>query len=49
MASLKFLLGLVPSTTKIEQAEKALINEYNKLASFSESDTLKKYLSLIHI
>ena len=46
MASLKFLLGLVPSTAKIEQAEKALIDEYNKLASFSESDTLKKFNEL---
>jgi len=46
MASLRLLLGLFPSTSKIEQAEKALINEFNKLNAFSESDLLKKYTSL---
>ena len=43
MASLKLLLGLIPSTAKIEQAEKALISEFEKLTAFSESDTLKKF------
>lgn len=46
MASLKFLLGLIPSTTKIEQAEKALTTEFEKLTAFSNSDILKKYNEL---
>jgi hypothetical protein len=46
MASLKFLLGMIPSTAKIEQAEKALIAEFDKLNAFAESDTLKKYNEL---
>jgi len=46
MASLKFLLGLIPSTLKIEQAEKALTAEFEKLTAFSDSDTLKKYNEL---
>jgi hypothetical protein len=46
MASLKLMLGLIPATTKIEQAEKALIAEFEKLNSFSTSDTLKKYTEL---
>lgn len=46
MASLKFLLGLIPSTAKIEQAEKALVAEFSKLNAFSESDTLKKFNEL---
>ena len=46
MASLKFLLGLIPSTAKIEQAEKDLIAEFKKLNAFSGSETLKKYTEL---
>ena len=46
MASLKFLLGMIPSTAKIEQAEKDLIAEYKKLKEFSGSETLKKYTEL---
>jgi hypothetical protein len=46
MASLKLLLGLIPSTAKIEQAEKALIAEFEKLKSFAESETLKKFTEL---
>lgn len=46
MASLKFLLGLIPSTAKIEQAEKALVDEFNKLNAFAGSETLKKYSEL---
>lgn len=46
MASLKLLLGMIPSTAKIEQTEKTLIAEFNKLTEFSESDTLKKYNEL---
>jgi hypothetical protein len=46
MASLKFLLGMIPSTSKIEQDEKALINEYEKLKAFSDSDQLARYNEL---
>jgi len=46
MASLKFLLGMIPATAKIEQAEKALIAEFDKLKAFAESDTLKNYTGL---
>jgi len=46
MASLKFLLGMIPATAKIEQAEKALIAEFDKLKAFAESDILKKYTEL---
>ncbi len=46
MASLKFLLGLIPSTAKIEQAEKDLVAEFEKLNTFSGSETLKKYTDL---
>jgi hypothetical protein len=43
MASLKLLLGMIPSTSKIEQAEKALTAEFEKLKLFSESDQLARY------
>ena len=46
MASLKLLLGLIPSTSKIEQAEKALIAEFGKLNTFTGSDQLAKYNEL---
>ncbi|MCX6334830.1 MAG: glycoside hydrolase family 16 protein [Bacteroidia bacterium] len=46
MASLRLLLGLIPSTAKIEQAEKALITEFEKLNAFSGSETLKKFTEL---
>lgn len=46
MASLKLLLGLIPSASKIEQAEKALIAEFDKLNKFAASDTLAKYSRL---
>ena len=46
MASLKLLLGMIPSTSKIEQAEKALITEFEKLHSFSESEMLARYNEL---
>lgn len=46
MASLKLLLGMIPSTLKIEQAEKALIAEFEKLHAFSESDQLANYKKL---
>jgi len=43
MASLKFLLGMIPSTAKIEQNEKALISEFEKMKTYSESDQLARY------
>jgi hypothetical protein len=43
MASLKFILGMIPSTAKIEQNEKALIGEFEKLNTFSASDQLARY------
>ena len=46
MASLKLLLGLIPSTSKMEQAEKALITEFEKLRLFAGSDQLVKYNEL---
>ncbi len=46
MASLKLLLGLIPSTAKIEQAEKALITEFEKLNAFTGSEILKKFIQL---
>jgi hypothetical protein len=46
MASLKLLLGMIPSTSKIEQAEKALITEFDRLKVFSESEVLARYNTL---
>jgi len=46
MASLRFLLGMIPSTSKIEQTEKALITEFEKLQNFSKSDQLARYIKL---
>jgi hypothetical protein len=46
MASFRLLLGMIPSTYKIEQTEKALIAEFEKLHVFSESDQLSKYNEL---
>ena len=46
MASLKFLLGMIPSTSKIEQSEKALISEFQRLVNFSESEVLSRYNEL---
>ena len=43
MASLKLLLGMIPSTSKLEQAEKALITEFEKLNVFSKSEVLARY------
>jgi hypothetical protein len=46
MASLKLLLGMIPSTSKIEQAEKSLISEFEKLNTFSKSEQLAKFTEL---
>jgi len=46
MASIKLLLGMVPATSKIEQDEKALITEFDKLHNFAESKQLARYNEL---
>lgn len=46
MSSLRLKLGLVPSTSKIEQAESALLAEFEKLKAFTDSDLLAKYKKL---
>jgi len=46
MASLKLLLGMIPATSKIEQDEKALIAEFEKLQAFSGSEQLSRYNKL---
>ncbi len=46
MASIKLLLGMIPSTTKIEQEEKALIAEFEKLQAYTESAQLARYNEL---
>jgi hypothetical protein len=46
MASLKLSLGMIPSTSKIEQAEKTLIAEFEKLRVISESEVLARYNEL---
>ena len=46
MASLKLLLGMIPSTAKIELAEKSLMSEYEKLQAFYGSDMLTRYNDL---
>jgi hypothetical protein len=46
MASLKLLLGMIPSSSKIEQDEKDLIAEFEKLHSFAESKQLARYNEL---
>jgi hypothetical protein len=46
MSSLKLLLGLIPSTTKIEQEEKALVTEFARLRSFTDSEKLASYKKL---
>jgi hypothetical protein len=46
MSSLRLLLGLIPATSKIEQADKALKEEFEKLHLFEKSETLSRYLKL---
>ncbi|HOS73112.1 MAG TPA: hypothetical protein PLZ75_11770, partial [Bacteroidales bacterium] len=46
MASLKLILGLIPSTTKLELNEKALTDEYEKLRAFTDSELLARYNKL---
>ena len=46
MASIKLLLGMIPATAKIEEQEKALTAEFEKLNSFAESKQLARYNEL---
>lgn len=46
MINLKFLLGLYPTTEKIEAKEAALINEYNELIAYKASENLSRYFEL---
>ncbi|HUW92898.1 MAG TPA: hypothetical protein VMV74_07030 [Bacteroidales bacterium] len=46
MSTLKLMLGMIPSTSKLEQEEKALIAEYEKLISFTGSEALARYNDL---
>ncbi|MFO7622624.1 MAG: hypothetical protein R6W81_15390, partial [Bacteroidales bacterium] len=43
MAGLRFLLGMIPATSKIEQEEKALVEEHERLGAFTKSELLAKY------
>jgi beta-glucanase (GH16 family) len=46
MVNFKFLLGLFPSTEKLEEKENALIKEYLELENFKKSDDLKNFLEV---
>jgi beta-glucanase (GH16 family) len=46
MASLSFLLGMVPSTEKVETADDTLRADYKAFKDFENSDELKHYLEL---
>ena len=46
MASLSFLLGMVPSTEKVETADDNLRADYQAFKDFEKSDELKHYLEL---
>ncbi|MEJ5264537.1 MAG: family 16 glycosylhydrolase [Bacteroidales bacterium] len=46
MISLKFLFGLYPSTSKIEEKEKALMSQYEDFKAIEASENLKRYFEL---
>jgi hypothetical protein len=46
MASLSFLLGMVPGTEKVEAEEDKLYSDYQAFKEFESSDELKHYLDL---
>lgn len=46
MASLKFMLGMFPATSKIEQQEAALIKDYEDFKAYSTSPELKRLQEL---
>ncbi len=43
MSTLKLMLGMIPSTSKIEQEEMALVAEFEKMTAFAGSETLARY------
>jgi len=46
MASLSFILGMVPSTEKVETADDQLRADYQSFKDYENSDELKNYLEL---
>ena len=46
MSTLKLMLGMIPSTSKLEDEEKALVSEYEKMVSFAGSEALARYNEL---
>ena len=46
MASLSFLLGMVPSTEKVETADDQLRADYKSFKEYENSEELKHYLEL---
>ena len=46
MASLSFLLGMVPSTEKVETADDQLRADFQAFKDYENSDELKHYLEL---
>ena len=46
MSTLKLMLGMIPSTSKLEQEEKTLVAEYEKMIAFAGSEALAKYTRL---
>ena len=46
MASLAFLLGMIPKTEKVESAQDQLIADFKKFKDFEQSDELQHYLDL---
>ena len=46
MASLSFLLGMVPGTEKVETADDQLRADYQSYKEYESSDNLKHYLAL---
>lgn len=43
MSTLKLMLGMIPATSKLEQEEKALVTEFEKMTAFAGSEVLAKY------
>lgn len=43
MSTLKLMLGLIPATNKLEQEEKALVAEFERMISFAGSEALARY------
>ena len=46
MASLSFLLGMVPATEKVESADDQLRADFQAYKDYENSDELKHYLEL---